>query len=358
MEMFCYQCEQTWAGRGCDKLGVCGKDPATAALQDLLVYAIKGISQYAQRARAIGARERDVDVFVIEGLFTTGTNVNFDPMRIEAMLRKAVAVRGKAQDMYECACRDAGITPEEPIGPARWQPAATAMGLLNQGINAGIFERRKAFGDDLAGLQEMLTYGLKGMAAYADHALALGKEDDTVYAFVHEALNYLAQSDPTSDELFALNMKCGETNLKVMEMLDAAHTGTYGHPVPTPVRINALKGKAILVSGHDLKELDELLRQTKGLGINVYTHGEMLPAHGYPGLKKHEHLVGNYGTAWQNQTLEFDAFPGGHPDDDQLHPAAAGELYVTNFQYRAGRLAGRDPHPKPGFSAADPGGTC
>jgi hydroxylamine reductase len=310
MNMFCYQCEQTYAGRGCDKLGVCGKDPKVAALQDLLVYAAKGISQYAHRARQYGAKQQEADVFVVEALFTTATNVNFDAARLEVTLRRAATVKKNAQALYEEACRRAGQTPERPEGPAQWAPAPTPDGLLEQASHIGIAPARAALGDDLAGLQELLTYGLKGMAAYTDHARLLGKEDETVYAFIHEAMDYLTQPAPTVDKLFALSMKCGETNLAVMQMLDSAHTGAYGNPVPTSVRITPVKGKAILISGHDLKDLEALLEQTKGMGINVYTHGEMLPAHGYPGLKKHGHLVGNYGGAWQNQAKEFDEFPG------------------------------------------------
>jgi hydroxylamine reductase len=159
-------------------------------------------------------------------------------------------------------------------------------------------------------LQEILTYGLKGTAAYAHHAMILGHEDDEVYAFFNEALNFLTRKDITVDELVAMNLKCGEINLKVMGLLDTANTGTYGHPKPVPVRTQPVKGKAILVSGHDLKDLEELLKQTEGTGINIYTHGEMLPAHGYPELKKYSHLVGNYGGAWQDQQKEFNEFPG------------------------------------------------
>jgi hydroxylamine reductase len=310
MDMFCYQCEQTWAGRGCDKLGVCGKDAATATLQDLLVHAAKGISQYAHRAARLGARDRNVDIFVIEALFTTGTNVNFDPARIQGMLQKAVTVREQARGLYEEVCRISGREPENISGPAQWIPASNLAALTDEGATLGIRAQQATRGNDLIGLQELLTYGIKGMAAYADHALALGKEDETVCAFIHEALEYLTRPDTTVDGLFAMNMRCGEVNLKVMEMLDGAHTGNYGNPVPTKVRTTPVKGKAILVSGHDLKELEELLKQTEGTGINVYTHGEMLPAHGYPGLKKYAHLAGNYGTAWQNQAPEFDAFPG------------------------------------------------
>ena len=233
MNMFCYQCEQTAGGRGCEKQGVCGKDATTAALQDLLLYAAKGISQYATRARLLGTKSNEVDVFVIEALFTTVTNVSFDATSVEAMVRKAATVKKNAQALYEHACSGAGKQPEKLEGPAQWSPAATQDGLLTQAASIGIASARSRLGDDLAGLQELLTYGLKGFAAYADHARKLGKEDDKVYAFMHEALDYLTQPNPTVDKLFALNMKCGEINLAVMEMLDAAHTGTYGNPVPT-----------------------------------------------------------------------------------------------------------------------------
>jgi hydroxylamine reductase len=310
MSMFCYQCEQTWGGHGCNKLGVCGKDPKTAALQDLLVYVAKGVGQYAHKARQFGAADHSLDVFVIEALFSTGTNVNFDAVRIEALIRKGASLKEKARALYEKACRDAGQQPKELEGPAPWTPAPSMDGLLEQAAPIGIMPARAAYGDDLAGLQELLTYGLKGVAAYADHALVLGKEDPKIFAFIHEALDSLTDSAPTVEKLFTLNMKCGEINLAVMELLDAAHTGTFGNPVPTSVRVTPVKGKAILVSGHDLHDLAALLEQTKGLGINIYTHGEMLPAHGYPALKKYAHLAGNYGGAWQDQVKDFDAFPG------------------------------------------------
>ena len=310
MNMFCYQCEQTSNGRGCEKIGICGKDAPTSALQDLLLYAAKGISQYANRARQLGAKTSAADKFVVEALFTTVTNVNFDAARIESLIRKAADVKKATQSLYEDACRKAGKTPETLAGPAQWTPAATTDGLLDQAASIGIVASRTALGDDLAGLQELLTYGLKGTAAYIDHAYLLGKEDDTVYAYLHEALDYLTHPSPTVDALFGLNLKCGAINLAVMEMLDSAHTGAYGHPVPTKVRVTPVKGKAILVSGHDLKDLAALLEQTKDKGINIYTHGEMLPAHGYPELNKYSHLVGNYGGAWQDQAKEFAAFPG------------------------------------------------
>jgi hydroxylamine reductase len=291
-------------------MGVCGKEPTAAALQDLLVYAAKGISQYANKARQLGANNKEVDAFVTETLFTTVTNVNFDAANLEKRVYKAEAVKQTARKMYEDACRAAGKEAEKLEGPAQWTPAAGLDELVKQAEAVGIVSARTALGDDLAGLKELLTYGLKGTAAYMDHAHILGKEEEKAYAFMHEALDYLAQPAPTVDKLLALSLKCGEINLAVMEKLDAAHTETYGHPVPTAVRVTPVKGKAILISGHDLKDLELLLEQTKGLGINVYTHGEMLPAHGYPALKKHSNLVGNYGGAWQDQAKEFDAFPG------------------------------------------------
>jgi len=306
--MFCYQCEQTFEGKGCTKYGVCGKDPTTAALQDLLVYATKGIAAYAHRARLLGARDREIDVFVIEALFSAVTNVNFDPQRLKDLLMRAAEIRDKAKTLYEEAAQS-GREPPERLA-ASWTPADSLDGLVEQGAFVSVAERRQRLGDDIAGLQELLTYGLKGAAAYADHAQILGVEDETVWAFFHEALDFLASEPTDLNTLVAMCMKCGEVNLKVMELLDAANTGAYGSPVPTSVRVEPVKGKAIVVSGHDLKDLEELLKQTEGKGINVYTHGEMLPAHGYPKLKKYSHLVGNYGGAWQDQQKEFAAFPG------------------------------------------------
>jgi len=308
--MYCYQCEQTAGGQGCTRVGVCGKDGQTATLQDLLVHAAKGIAQYAHRAARLGRRDRQVDVFVIEALFATVTNVDFDPERIVDLLRQAAAVRERARELYQQAAADAGHKPETLEGPALWEAAGDLAGLVEQGEALSIAGRKVQFGEDVTGLQELITYGLKGAAAYMDHAHILGKDDPVVYATFHEALDFLTNEHPTTDELLGWALKVGELNLKVMELLDAANTETYGHPEPTTVRTTPLAGKAIVVSGHDLKDLEELLKQTEGRGVNVYTHGEMLPCHGYPGLKKYKHLVGNYGGAWQDQQKEFDAFPG------------------------------------------------
>jgi hydroxylamine reductase len=306
MNMFCYQCEQTAKGSGCTAHGVCGKDPETAALQDLLMHAAKGIAQYAHRARRRGAKDAAVDRFVVEALFSCVTNVNFDPQRLAGLLRRAAEVRDRARALLDRA----GGPEDRPAEPLEFAPADDLDGLIRQGEGVSIAGRIEAQGEDVTGLQELLAYGLKGSAAYADHARILGIERDEIYAYFHEALSYLADRPTDVQDLLAAVLRCGEMNLKVMEMLDAANTGAYGHPEPTQVRVTPVAGRGICVSGHDLKDLADLLEQTKGTGINVYTHGEMLPALAYPQLKKHDHLVGNYGGAWQDQRQEFDAFPG------------------------------------------------
>jgi hydroxylamine reductase len=310
MSMFCFQCEQTSKGTGCTIQGVCGKDPVTATLQDLLGYSLKGLSMYAHRLHSLGVSEKDINLFTVEGLFTTITNVNFDPARLEKLLARSYELKEKAHKLYEEACRKEGKTVEALTGPAAWVPARDRAGLVKQGEEITIKKRLDTLGHDVAGLQELIHYGLKGLSAYVDHAHVLGVEDNSVYVFIHEALDFLTHENPPLDALVTMAMRTGETNLKAMELLDKANTGRYGNPVPTQVRVEPVKGKAILVSGHDLLDLEVLLTQTEGKGINIYTHGEMLPAHGYPALKKYSHLVGNYGSAWQNQRDEFDRFPG------------------------------------------------
>jgi len=308
--MFCYQCEQTAKGSGCTAMGVCGKNPQVAALQDLIVHQLKGISAAAHRARALGKADRAVDVAVVEGLFTTVTNVNFDTERLASVVRSLAGVRTQALALYQAACAAAGTKPETLPAAAQFQPAADVAGMVSRGAAVSIASRIAGAGQDIAGLQELMLYGLKGAAAYADHAQVLGQEDAAVYGLFHQALAYLAGDPRDVQGLTGWCLRVGELNLRVMELLDAANTGTYGHPEPTVVRVTPVQGKAICVSGHDLRDLEELLKQTQGRGINVYTHGEMLPALAYPGLKKYPHLKGNYGGAWQDQAREFDAFPG------------------------------------------------
>jgi hydroxylamine reductase len=308
--MFCYQCEQTSKGEGCQIQGVCGKDETTATLQDLLLYAVKGISMYAHRARQLGAADAEIDDFVINAVYATLTNVNFDSVRLTEMIREAAEIRDKARKLYETASVAAGKMPAELGGPAAWNLDTTLGGMLNQGAQLILTTKFSTVGRETANLQELILYGLKGVAAYAVHAVDLGERDSALFAKFHELLDFLTQPKSTTDELLTQALAVGELNYHVMEILDKAHTTAFGHPQPTKVRLGARKGKAILVSGHDLHDLKALLEQTKGTGIQVYTHGEMLPAHGYPKLKAYGNLAGNYGGAWTDQAKEFDEFPG------------------------------------------------
>jgi hydroxylamine reductase len=298
--MFCYQCEQTAQGKGCNQMGVCGKNPEVAALQDLLIYALKGLSIVAVEGRKRGIYDREIDRFVCEATFATLTNVNFDPDRFVVMLHKTIAYRDRLNTLVKAKL---------PEDMTYFAPSEDIAELVKMGEKVGIKSEPDA-GSDVHSLRWTLIFGLKGIAAYADHAAILGKEDENVYAFIEKGL--AAASNPALglNDYLGLVMEAGKTNLRAMELLDAANTGAYGNPVPTKVPLGHKKGKAILVSGHDLKDLELLLKQTEGKGIYVYTHGEMLPTHGYPKLKKYSHFYGHYGTAWQNQIREFYTFPG------------------------------------------------
>ena len=308
--MFCYQCEQTAQGKGCQEIGTCGKDQNTSALQDLLVEVLKGVSMYAHRARQLELVDPEIDAFVIEALFATLTNVNFDPERMASLINSAAGVRDAARHLYEKSCAAQGRKAVELGGPAQLYLAPAMEGLIEQGKQANIPVQIQLDGTEVGNLKQLILYGVKGIAAYAEHARALNFTDAAVFAGVQELLDFLTCPSPSLDQLLAKALRVGEINLKAMELLDRANTETSGHPEPTRVRVHPKAGKAILISGHDLADLAALLEQTKGLGVNIYTHGEMLPAHGYPNLKAHSHLAGNYGGAWQDQAKEFDAFPG------------------------------------------------
>jgi len=313
--MFCYQCEQTTRsedGDGCGSanVGICGKDATTSDLQDLLVYAIHGIAQYAKRARELGKTDNKADTFILYGLFTTLTNVNFSAPRFVTLIQQATEHRDRVKALYEDAANAQGVTIDELKGAAIWKPATTQAALQIQAQSAAIDKDLDTVGEDIVGLRAMMIYGLKGVAAYAYHAYVLGGEDEEIYAGIEKSLDFLADEPTDASALLAGNLEVGSINLKVMEVLDGANTGNFGVQVPGQARISPIKGKAILISGHDMKDLHELLEQTKDMGINVYTHGEMLPAHAYPKLKAYPHLAGNYGSAWQNQHTEFAAFPG------------------------------------------------
>ena len=289
--MFCYQCEQTAGGTGCTRFGVCGKSPEVAALQDLLVYALKGLSTVAAEARRHEISDGEVDRFTFEAAFSTLTNVNFDPERFPPMINKAVELRERLKEKVK---EKAGAKkyPETAL----FKPEKTLDAMIKKGAMHGIMSDVDADAD-VHSLKWLLVFGIKGVAAYADHAALLGQEDEAVYAFIHEGLAATLDPKKTVPEMYDLVMKCGAINLRAMELLDAGNTGHYGHPVPTKVPLGHRKGKALLVSGHDLMDLEKILEQSEGKGIYVYTHGEMLPTHGYPGLKKHKHFYGHYGTA-------------------------------------------------------------
>jgi hydroxylamine reductase len=304
--MFCFQCEQTAKGEGCTKIGVCGKTAEVAALQDLLVYALKGLALVANEARRHSIDLAEVNRFTNEATFSTLTNVDFDPARFQGLVSRCAALR----DELKSKVKQAGGRAEFGHDAAAFVPASSIEALVAQGEKTGGV-RAPAADADAQALRELLIYGLKGVAAYADHAWILGKKDESIYAFIHEALAATLNPALGVNDYLGLVLRCGEVNLKAMELLDAGNTGTYGHPTPTPVPLGQKKGKAILVSGHDLKDLEEILKQSAGKGIFVYTHGEMLPCHGYPELKqKYSHFFGHYGTAWQNQAREFGQFPG------------------------------------------------
>lgn len=298
--MFCRQCEQTANQTACTKLGVCGKQPETAYLQDLLTYALQGLSAYAKEALKEGKIDKEVNKFTAEALFSTLTNVNFDTEAIKNFIFKAVELREELKKR--------GIKAQQTYA-SEFKPAEDFQELVKQGEEANKKIFQNSPNEDIQSLKELTLYALRGIAAYTDHAQILGKEDEQIYAFIYEALDAMQKN---GDLNYWLNMvlKAGQINLRAMEILDAANTEKYGHPVPTPVPLGYKKGKAIVVSGHDLRDLELLLQQTDGKGIYVYTHGEMLPCHGYPELKKYKHFYGHYGTAWQNQQKEFAQFPG------------------------------------------------
>ena len=311
MNMFCYQCEQTAQQTGCTATGVCGKDPEVAALQDLLLYAVKDISRYAHRCYELGLRDRQVDVFTVKALYSTLTNVNFDPDRFMQFIRLAVTIKDKAEKLYEITEKENHQTPEFLECPVKWWAQTDDIDkMISKGETLCIQHRIDKMGTDITSLQEILTYGIKGMAAYTDHAQILGAEDKAIYEFIHKALDYLSRAPINEDELLYLIFKCGQMNLRTMELLDEMHTAAYGFPEPTNVKISHIAGKCIAVSGHDLKDLEDILKMTAGNDIKVYTHGEMLACNAYPGLNKYDHLVGHYGGPWQDQRQDFEKFPG------------------------------------------------
>lgn len=304
-QMFCNQCEQTAKGTGCTIKGVCGKNSKVAALQDLLIYSLKGLSYLALIAQKNNIDTSDIELLVFETLFATITNVDFSEEEIASLIKKTC----KARDELKTKIETQNIKLDNLPDAAIFNLSSTIKEMVEQGHTRNIIDKMET-NPDLQSLKNTLLYGIKGIAAYADHAIILGQEDPAIYTFLTKTLANMLRYDLSLDEWLTLLMECGTINLRVMELLDKAHTSHYGNPVPTTVPLGAKKGKAILISGHDLHDLELLLKQTIGKDIAIYTHGEMLPAHGYPELKKYKHLYGHYGTAWQNQHQEFSDFPG------------------------------------------------
>ena len=300
--MFCYQCEQTAGGKGCTKMGVCGKTPEIAALQDLLIYQIKGISCYAKEIVEKGENvDKSIVTFIENSLFTTLTNVNFDADFHVEILKESQRIKEKVRKQVGKIKND--------TDHATYNLSETKSEMLEDAKKAGIMYDQK-LDPDIRSLRQTIIYGLKGISAYGHQARELGYYDDQVDNFYIRALEATTDDTLSVEELIRWTMRTGDMSVAVMKKLDEANTTVYDNPSPHKVNVHIKKGPFIIVSGHDLKDLEMLLEQTEGKGINIYTHGEMIPSHGYPGLKKYPHLVGNFGSAWQNQQKEFDNIPG------------------------------------------------
>lgn len=304
MKMFCYQCQEALKNTGCTTIGVCGKTADVANLQDLLIFTLKGISFLNLKAREVGVNKEKTDRFLIEGLFSTITNVNFDRNFFLRKIKEAVALRDEIKE--DLRNKGVRIDEYENIDAISWTYGTDAdIEAISQEV--GVLSTED---EDIRSLRELITYGVKGMAAYAYHAYQLGYKDDNIFKFMEKALAKVLDDSLTVDDYVALAMETGKYGVDTMALLDKANTSTYGHPEITKVNIGVRNNPGILVSGHDLKDLEQLLEQTAGTGVDVYTHGEMLPAHYYPAFKKYPHFVGNYGNAWWQQDKEFELFNG------------------------------------------------
>ena len=297
MSMFCYQCQETAKGTGCEVRGVCGKTEEVAKLQDLLIYTLKGIAEIVVKGKLDVKELGPVNHEVLKGLFMTITNANFDAAAFETEIKKMLTLRKMLKAKVTAADWHDAVTFEVDSKEAMLEKAASVGVLATQN-------------EDVRSLREMITYGLKGLAAYAHHALNIGKENNELYAFVYEALAATLNDKLTAEDLVALTLKTGQFGVAAMALLDEANTSKYGHPQITEVNLGVRGNPAILISGHDFTDLEQLLEQTKGTGVDVYTHSEMLPAHYYPAFKKYDNLAGNYGNAWWKQVDEFVTFNG------------------------------------------------
>ncbi|WP_132995261.1 hydroxylamine reductase [Sporanaerobacter acetigenes] len=304
MSMFCYQCQETAKGKGCTMQGVCGKTSDVANLQDLLIYTLKGISILGLKADEIGMNIPEVNKMLVDGLFMTITNANFDKDRFVKKIVEALELR----EELKAQLKEKGVELENLHDSATWYgETVEAFEAKADSVQVGVLATEN---EDIRSLRELITYGVKGMAAYVEHAVNLGFEDENIYKFMRKALVATLDDSLTVDELVALTLETGKYGVDTMALLDKANTETYGNPEITEVNIGVRNNPAILISGHDLKDMEELLKQTEGTGVDVYTHGEMLPAHYYPAFKKYPHFAGNYGNAWWKQKEEFEKFNG------------------------------------------------
>ena len=301
-KMFCYQCQETAKGTGCTVRGVCGKTSDVANLQDLLLFILKGIAHYRVQLRALDAVDHSADRFILDGLFMTITNANFDKQRFVEKIKEAIKLREQLKQTF----LDKGGNPEKITFEGAFWTADSLEEMESKAGHVGVLSTEN---EDIRSLKEMLTYGMKGMAAYTEHAYNLGHENPSIYEFIDRGL--IATTLPLSaDQLVQMVLECGKNGVDAMALLDKANTDTYGNPEITKVDIGVRKNPGILISGHDLRDLYELLEQTEGTGVDVYTHSEMLPAHYYPAFKKYKHFAGNYGNSWWRQVYEFQHFNG------------------------------------------------
>jgi hydroxylamine reductase len=296
--MFCYQCQETSKGTGCALMGVCGKTPEVSNMQDLLLFVARGIAVYNEELRAIKKPSKDADKYIIDALFISITNANFDFEAIKKKVKEGLALKAKLAEQLGKITRS---LPDE----CTW--VGDESEFMDKALTVGVLRTKD---EDIRSLKELVHYGLKGMAAYAEHAYNLDKRDEEIFTFMQKALADLTREDISIDELIALTLETGKYGVQAMALLDAANTNRFGNPEITQVNIGVGKNPGILISGHDLRDIEELLQQTEGTGIDIYTHSEMLPAHYYPHLKKYKHLVGNYGGAWWQQKEDFESFNG------------------------------------------------
>ncbi len=303
-KMFCFQCQEAAGGKGCSRVGVCGKKPETANLQDTLIYVLKGISYLVERGKAAGVEIRHADRFVMDSLFMTITNANFDDARFIVRIKEALKIRNDIKETLSSK----GVDFDGSLDVLTWTASTEEeINAKGESSEVGVLATEN---EDIRSLRELITYGIKGLAAYAHHAFNLGEESTEIFSFMHKALAALLDNSMSADDLVALTLETGKFGVDTMALLDKANTSKYGNPEITEVNIGVSNRPAILISGHDLHDLEELLIQTEGTGVDVYTHSEMLPAHYYPAFKKYDHFIGNYGNAWWKQKEEFESFNG------------------------------------------------